>query len=101
MDHKALAEYLYAHVDSKARSEYNFYCPISNEMSKFKETSKLLQILGQNTEKLEEAIKATETSVKELRAAQENAINQFKQDGLYFYIIQKDTFQEVEAESLQ
>jgi hypothetical protein len=70
-------------------------------MQRFRQTSSLLKILGQNTEKLDEAIKATDKSVDELRTARADAIEELKKNGLCFALIDKDTYKEIETDSLQ
>jgi hypothetical protein len=94
----ALAQYLSFKLDST--KPCNYWCPITAELNKYKETKLILEASGHDTHDLQKAIELFSVATQHLKAVQEASIAKFKKEGVCF-IVDHQKAAELESACLQ
>ena len=85
MELRTVTTFLGGQLDQWCRRS-EFWCPVSNALGEYRQTSQLLGACGHDNRELDAAIAGADTAFGVLVAARERAVRQFKEDGVCFSV---------------
>ena len=87
-----ITQFIHARVDALTRG--SCYCQFYSGVQAYHELELTLQAAGHDMSELHEAIKETLESIVKLKAARDNAVERFKQQGVLFKVVPVDNEEE-------